>query len=106
MNILIAEPLAPAGIELFQSEPGWTTIVSTPKQYAEHLAEADALLVRSAVQVTREVLRIFLGIGNDDVPAALGLKQLDPGRRKGLGNEDVHRIRGKRESPRSLTSAI
>ena len=51
MNILIAEPLAAAGIELFQSQPGWKVIVSNPKEYAQHLADADALLVRSAVQV-------------------------------------------------------
>jgi len=43
--------LAPAGIELFQSQPGWNVIVSNPKEYAQHLAEADALLVRSVVQV-------------------------------------------------------
>ena len=46
MNVLIAEPLAPAGIELFQSQPGWNVIVSNPKEYAKHLADADALLVR------------------------------------------------------------
>ena len=40
MNILIADPLAPAGIELFQSQPGWKTIVSNPKEYAQHLADA------------------------------------------------------------------
>ena len=51
MNILIAEPLAPAGTELFQSQPGWNVIVSNPKEYAQHLAQADALLVRSVVQV-------------------------------------------------------
>ena len=73
MNILIAEPLAPAGIELFQAEPGWNVIVSNPKQYAEHLAEADALLVRSAVQVTREVL--------EKAPAAAR----DRARRRGRG---------------------
>ena len=39
MNILIAEPLAPAGIELFQSQPGWNMIVSNPKEYAQHLAK-------------------------------------------------------------------
>ena len=56
MNILIAEPLAPAGIELFQSHAGWNVIVSNPKEYAQHLAHADALLVRSAVQVNQAVL--------------------------------------------------
>ena len=80
MNILIAEPLATAGIELFQSQPGWNTIVSNPKEYAQHLCEADALLVRSAVQVTREVLakapklrvigRAGVGVDNVDLDAA------------------------------------
>src|SRR5579863_8442030 len=75
MNILIAEPLSPAGIELLQSQKGWTTIVSNPKEYAGHLADADALVVRSAVQVTDEVLakapklRVIgrAGVGTDNV---------------------------------------
>src|SRR6202011_3863325 len=80
MNILIAEPLAAAGIELFQSQPGWNTIVSNPKEYAQHLGEADALLVRSAVQVSKEVLaqapklrvigRAGVGVDNVDLEAA------------------------------------
>src|SRR6476659_7682459 len=80
MNILIAEPLAAAGIELFQSQTGWNTIVSNPKEYAQHLAKADALLVRSAVQVTKEVLakapklrvigRAGVGVVNVDLNAA------------------------------------
>ena len=80
MNILIAEPLAPAGIELFRSQPGWNTIVSNPKEYAQHLPEADALLVRSAVQVNASVLekapklrvigRAGVGVDNVDLDAA------------------------------------
>ena len=80
MNILIAEPLAPAGVELFQSQPGWNTIVSNPKEYARHLADADALLVRSAVQVNKAVLdqaprlrvigRAGVGVDNVDLEAA------------------------------------
>ena len=80
MKILIAEPLAAAGVELFQSQPGWTTIVSNPKEYAQHLADADALLVRSAVQVNRSVLekapklrvigRAGVGVDNVDLDAA------------------------------------
>jgi len=80
MNILIAEPLAPAGIELFQSQPGWNVIVSNPKEYAQHLAHADALLVRSAVQVNQAVLekapklrvigRAGVGVDNVDLDAA------------------------------------
>jgi D-3-phosphoglycerate dehydrogenase len=80
MNILIAEPLAPAGIELLQSQPGWKTIVSNPKEYTRHLPEADALLVRSAVQVNQAVLaqapklrvigRAGVGVDNVDLDAA------------------------------------
>src|SRR5579872_1976249 len=80
MNVLIAEPMAQAGIELFQAQPGWNVIVSNPKEYAKHLAEADALVVRSAVQVTPEVLkqapklraigRAGVGVDNVDLPAA------------------------------------
>lgn len=80
MNILIAEKLADAGIELFRSQPGWNTIVSNPKEYSSHLADADALLVRSAVQVNKDVLakapklriigRAGVGVDNVDLDAA------------------------------------
>jgi len=42
MNVLIAEPMAAAGIELFKAQSGWNVIVSNPKEYSKHLAEADA----------------------------------------------------------------
>ncbi len=80
MNILIAEPMAPAGIELFRTQPGWNVIVSNPKEYAKHLADADALLVRSAVKVNESVLsqapklrvigRAGVGVDNVDLEAA------------------------------------
>src|SRR5579864_6218531 len=80
MNVVIAEPMAAAGIELFKSQADWNVIVSNPKEYAKHLAEADALIVRSAVQVTPEVLkqapkvrvigRAGVGVDNVDLPAA------------------------------------
>ena len=57
MNVLIAEPMAQAGIELFQAQPGWNVIVSNPKEYAKHLGETEALVVRSAVQVNGDVLK-------------------------------------------------
>jgi D-3-phosphoglycerate dehydrogenase len=78
MTVLIAEPMAQAGIELFHAQQGWNVIVSNPKEYAGHLAEADALIVRSAVQVTAEVLarapklRVIgrAGVGTDNVDLA------------------------------------
>jgi D-3-phosphoglycerate dehydrogenase len=80
MKILVAEPMAAAGLELLQSQAGWEVIVSNPKEYAQHLAEADALVVRSAVKVTKQVLeqapklraigRAGVGVDNVDLPAA------------------------------------
>jgi D-3-phosphoglycerate dehydrogenase len=80
MKILVAEPLAPAGLDLLRAQPGWEVIVSTPKDYGQHLSDADALIVRSAVKVTAEVLakapklqvigRAGVGVDNVDLNAA------------------------------------
>ena len=79
-KILIAEPLAAAGIELLQAQPGWEVIVSNPKEYTPHLADCDALLVRSVVQVDGAMLarapklrvigRAGVGVDNVDLDAA------------------------------------
>ena len=80
MKILIAEPMAAAGIDLFRAQAGWNVIVSSPKEYAAHLSDCDALVVRSAVQVNLEVLkrapklrvvgRAGVGVDNVDLEAA------------------------------------
>ena len=80
MMVLVAEPLAEAAVALLKSQPGWNTIVSNPKEYSSHLAEADALIVRSAVQVNQSVLdkaprlrvigRAGVGVDNVDLEAA------------------------------------
>ena len=80
MQILIAEPLATGAVKLLQQQPGWDVIVSNPKEYAQHLADADALIVRSAVTVNGGVLsaapklrvigRAGVGVDNVDLPAA------------------------------------
>jgi D-3-phosphoglycerate dehydrogenase len=80
MTVLVAEPLAEAAVALLKSQPGWNVIVSNPKEYAAHLAEADALIVRSAVQVNQAVLdqaprlrvigRAGVGVDNVELEAA------------------------------------
>ena len=80
MKILVAEPLAAAGIELLKAQPGWDVVISNPKEYAQHLGDAEALFVRSAVKVNAEVLakapklkvigRAGVGVDNVDLPAA------------------------------------
>jgi D-3-phosphoglycerate dehydrogenase len=80
VKILVAEPLAAAGIELLKAQPGWDIVISNPKEYAQHLGDADALFVRSAVKVNADVLakapklrvigRAGVGVDNVDLPAA------------------------------------
>ena len=56
MKILVAEPLAEAGLELLKAQPGWDVVVSNAKEYTNHLADADALLVRNT-KITEDVLK-------------------------------------------------
>src|SRR3982751_3305071 len=80
MKILVAEPLAPAAADVLRQEAGWEIIQADPKTYGEHLGDCDALLVRSAVKVTKDVLqrapklrvigRAGIGVDNVDLPAA------------------------------------
>jgi D-3-phosphoglycerate dehydrogenase len=79
MKILVAEPMSPAAIELLRKQEGWNIIVSNPKEYEPHLADCDALLVRSAVKVKTETLekapklrvvgRAGVGVDNVDLNA-------------------------------------
>jgi D-3-phosphoglycerate dehydrogenase len=80
MKILVAEPIAQAGLDLLQAQPGWNVIQADPKTYQEHLADCDALLVRSAVKVNADLIRkapklrvvgrAGVGVDNVDLPAA------------------------------------
>lgn len=82
MKIVIAEKISPAAISLFGEEPGWTVL--TAEQVAgnlpKELADADALIVRSAVQADvallqyagklRVIGRAGVGVDNIDLDAA------------------------------------
>ena len=83
MNILIAEPLAPAAVALLRAEAGWNIIQSSPRDFRAHLAIADALIVRSAVKVTADVLtqasnlRVVgrAGVGTDNIDLAVATER-------------------------------
>ena len=82
MKIVLAEKVSPATLAVFQQEPGWQII--TPDQIknglAAELADADALVVRSAVQADAKLLesapklrvigRAGVGVDNIDTDAA------------------------------------
>ncbi len=82
MKIVIAEKISPAAISLFSEESGWSVL--TAEQVAgnltKELADADALIVRSAVQADAALLqhagklrvigRAGVGVDNIDLDAA------------------------------------
>ena len=82
MKIVLAEKVSPATLAVFQQEPGWQIV--TPDQIknglSAELADADALVVRSAVQADAALLsaapklrvigRAGVGVDNIDTDAA------------------------------------
>jgi D-3-phosphoglycerate dehydrogenase len=82
LKIVLAEKVSPATLAVFQQEPGWQIV--TPDQIknglAAELADADALVVRSAVQADAKLLesapklrvigRAGVGVDNIDIAAA------------------------------------
>ncbi len=80
MKILVAETIAQAGFDLLVAQPGWTVIQADPKTYQDHLADCEALIVRSAVKVNKDLIkrapklrvvgRAGVGVDNVDLQAA------------------------------------
>jgi D-3-phosphoglycerate dehydrogenase len=82
MKIVLAEKVSPATLAVFAAEPGWEVLTHDrlPDGLAAALADADALVVRSAVQVDdalmehapklRVVGRAGVGVDNIEADAA------------------------------------
>ena len=81
MKIVLAEKVSPATLAIFQKEPGWNVVTAdkiAPGGLGAELKDADALVVRSAVQVDAELLshapklRIIgrAGVGVDNIDAS------------------------------------
>ena len=81
MKVLAADGISPKGIELLQKEFDVVVKDKLPKEeLLEIIPEFDALLVRSASKVTKEVIdratnlkiigRAGVGVDNIDIPAA------------------------------------
>jgi D-3-phosphoglycerate dehydrogenase len=81
-RILIADPLEASGVEILRAAGAEVVLLGAADRprLAELVADADALVVRSATKVTRELLaaakrlrvvgRAGIGVDNVDVPAA------------------------------------
>src|SRR5579871_3622383 len=82
MKIVIAEKISPAAVELFRKESRWTVVTAEQLdgKLATQLEDADALIVRSAVDVNAPLLekaarlrvigRAGVGVDNIDLEAA------------------------------------
>lgn len=81
VKIVLAEKVSPATLAILKKEPGWNVVTAdqiAPGGLAAELAEADALIVRSAVQADAALLaaapklRIIgrAGVGVDNIDAA------------------------------------
>jgi D-3-phosphoglycerate dehydrogenase len=80
LKIVLAEKVSPATLAIFQKEPGWNVVTAdqiAPGGLPAELADADALIVRSAVQADAALLasapklRIIgrAGVGVDNIDA-------------------------------------
>ena len=96
MKVLVAEPMSPAAIALLQSQKDWDVVVSNPKEYEAHLADCDALLVRSAVKVKacRASSNSGLAPSNRGVSARFKFRQLasSPSRTRICTNSTLSRL--------------
>jgi D-3-phosphoglycerate dehydrogenase len=83
MKLVVADPLPPSALDVLASVPGWTVDARAQRpaeQLRADVADADALIVRSATTVTRSLIeaaprlrviaRAGSGVDNVDVEAA------------------------------------
>src|ERR1035438_1138752 len=86
MKIVLAEKVSPATLAVLKQEPGWNVVTADeiaklgPGGLESELADADALVVRSAVQADAKLLesapklrligRAGVGVDNIDTDAA------------------------------------
>jgi len=85
MKIVLAEKVSPATLAVFAAEPGWEVLThdQLPNGLPAALADADALVVRSAVQADDALmaagpkLRVIgrAGVGVDNIDAAAATKR-------------------------------
>jgi D-3-phosphoglycerate dehydrogenase len=79
MKVIVADKISERGVELLK-EAGWNVVLTTKETLNAEIADADALIVRSATHVTPELLdkaeklrvvgRAGVGVDNIDLPEA------------------------------------
>jgi D-3-phosphoglycerate dehydrogenase len=80
MKVIVADKISERGVQLLQEQAGWNVVLTTKETLNTEIADADALIVRSATKVTAELLelapklravgRAGVGVDNIDLEAA------------------------------------
>src|SRR5215831_11874000 len=80
MKVIVADKISELGVKLLQAQDGWHTVLTTKETLEAEIADADALIVRSATKVTEDLLakapklravgRAGVGVDNIDLEAA------------------------------------
>jgi len=56
MKVIVADKISERGVQLLKEQPGWNIVFTTKETLNAEIADADALIVRSATKVTAELL--------------------------------------------------
>jgi D-3-phosphoglycerate dehydrogenase len=80
MKVIVADKISERGVHLLKEQRGWNVVLTTKDTLNAEIADADALIVRSATKVTSELLdtatklravgRAGVGVDNIDLEAA------------------------------------
>src|SRR5216684_1417580 len=80
MKVIVADKISERGVQLLKEQPGWNIVLTTKDTLNAEIADADALIVRSATKVTAELLdqakklravgRAGVGVDNIDLQEA------------------------------------
>src|ERR1700738_1356852 len=80
MKVIVADKISARGVELLKEQPGWNVVLTTKDNLVAEIADAQALIVRSATKVTAELLdkalqlrcvgRAGVGVDNIDLEGA------------------------------------
>src|SRR6267142_1106891 len=80
MKVIVADKISERGVELLKKTPGLTVVLTTKETIAAELADADALIIRSATRVPADLLdkapklravgRAGVGVDNIDLAEA------------------------------------
>ena len=80
MKVIVADKISERGVQLLKEQRGWNIVLTTKETLNAEIADADALIVRSATKVSAELLdkapklravgRAGVGVDNIDLEAA------------------------------------